>query len=337
MRKLFLILLLSPVSALAVDYPTNAMTKEAHPARPEMGGLRLEIDATLDDSISSDGTNWEWGGAFLTIEVAVHNISSSPITVPTMAHDKKPAVHQWPSWGSGLERIIISIDSPKFKGKPTVYPESIFAPVVLLPDEHALLLRHNVMINDRKHADSIKEVLVSFNVSSSFVGPKGWWRGNLLTYGEIVRFSDPDKKIADQIAFNKQRDAERADKNFLKNLPARVAALIVASDRVAMRGEDESKLKETTLSDSDWIRRFGELLGQSSISKDTSCLCAGWLTAYFYKGGEMVISIAAIHGHQLRMHWKNGGGDFTIDAQHWDALSAELESAKQTAPAPKSS
>ena len=336
MRLFLLILLIWPMIGWAGESSLNKDARKSHPDHPEENGLRLEVNATLDDSLSSDGITWKWGGAFLHIEIALHNVSQAPITVPTTAFDKGPTVVQWPGWGESTERIMFFIDSPTFQGKPAAYAPSRFSPVTLAPGEYALVLRHVAVINDRKHADSIKEASVLFNVSSQFVGPKEWWRGNLQTYASIKRPQDPDKEIEERTASDQCYRAELADPNFFRNVPARVAALIASADHVGFRGEDEKKNKEVIFRDPEWIRRLSEAVANVSVTSRVSCLCSGWRTAYFYKGDERVVSLAAIHGNQLRIYWKESGGDFPIDAAQWKMVSTALKSAQSFTPSKSS-
>ena len=308
------------------ESPVDKDARKSHPDHPEENGLRLEVNATLDDSLTSNGITWKWGGAFLHIEIALHNVSQAPITVPTTAFDQRPTVVQWPGWGEATERIMFFIDSPTFQGKPAAYARSRFSPATLAPGEYALVLTHVAMINDRKHVDSIKEASVVFSVSPKFVGPNEWWRGLLQTDASIKRPHDPDKEIEDQTASYQRYRAELADPNFFRNVPARVAALIASADHVGFRGEDEKKSKETVLRDQEWIRRVSDAVAKVSMTSRVSCFCSGWRTAYFYKGDERVVSLAAIHGNQLRIYWKDSGGDFPIDEAQWKTVSAALES-----------
>jgi hypothetical protein len=327
MRVWLFILLLCPLAATAGDFPVNAEEKKYHPPHAEDGGLRLEVNALLDDSLTSDGTTWKWGSAYLVIEIALHNISAAPITVPTTAFDRPPTIVQWPAWGSGIERIMLFIDSPEFRGKPAAYAPARFAPVTLAPGEFALLLRHSGFITDRKHADAIKEASAAFGVPARFVGPREWWRGHLQTYASIVRSHDPDKEIQEHLANDKIYRQEQADPDFLKNVPRQVATWIATADRVSFRGEEQKKSEATLLRDPQWMQRIGDAIAAVPISKRDNCLCAGWRTASFYKGDEMVVSVAAIHGQQLRIYWQGSGGDFATDEGHWKTVSAVLEEA----------
>ncbi|MBI2814317.1 MAG: hypothetical protein HYX71_08540 [Opitutae bacterium] len=328
MRILPLLLLIGPILGLAGEYPINAATKKAHPAKPEDSGLRLEINARLDDSITSNGTGWKWDGAFLSIEIALRNTSQAPITVPTTLYDGKATIADWPGWGQGMERIRLNIKSPMFQGKPTAYAASRFSPVTLAPGECVLLLDHRTMIEDRKHADSIKEVSASFGVARDFSGPQEWWRGNLETYAEISRRNDPDKEIAllraSQERYTAQKEAEEKPGYGIKN-SARIASLIASADNVRIRGELEKKEDEIVVRDLSWIRRVSEVIATTPLSESVACLCIGWNTAYFYKGEQLIVSVAAIHGNQLRIHCDGDSGDYPITEAHWSAVKAVLD------------
>jgi hypothetical protein len=333
MIRLLSVLILACVSA-AIGFgasdpaDSNADTKKSYPPKPEAGGLRLEVNATLDDIITSDAKDWRWSGAYLSVEVALHNISTMPITVPTTAYDAQPTIVKWPASGEGLERIEFRIDSPRFQGKPTAFVAARFSPVVLAPGEYVLLLKHQARIPDRKHADAIKEVYVSFGVERNFTGPKDWWREYLGAYAAIQRRINPDKEIEqERTNFEKyaaRKEAEK-DPNYGKAHAARIAALIASSDLARIRGEEAKKGDEIIVRDPEWIRRVSEAIAAVSLSESTSCFCIGWRTAYFQQKGEVVVSVAAIHGNQLRIHWKDEGGDYPIDEASWKAVSQALE------------
>jgi hypothetical protein len=330
MIRLLSLLLLScacTAACLGSDDPLeiNAATKKAHPPKPEEAGLRLEVSAKLDDTMTTTGADWKWYGAFLEVEVALHNISQNPITVPTTAYDEKPTIL---NWGPGMERIMFSIDSPKFQGKPTVYAPSHFAPVVLAPGEYVLLLRHHTSIRDRKAADSIKEVSVYFGVSSRFIGPKDWWKGHLETYADIRRNIDPDKYIEEYKAYQERYEAEKEaekDPEYGRRNAARVAALIASSDQAGIRSEDAKETESVVVGDLGWIRQVSEVIAATPLPRSNHCFCVGWRTVNFSKDGKFVVSVAAIHGNQLRFHWADGGGDYQIDENHWKAVKNALD------------
>jgi hypothetical protein len=239
---------------------------------------------------------------------------------------------------------MFSIDSPRFQGKPTVYAASRFAPVVLAPGERALLLQRSTIIADRKHADSIKEVSVHFGVMHSFVGPEGWWKGQLEAYAEIIRLRDPDKEIARMNGYQERNDAEKADKQYFEKMGGRISALIAKADRVGIHGEAETERAEIAVPDPLWRQRVGQAVAGVRFTNTVSCMCTGWRTAYFYKDGHVLVSVAAIHGNQLRIqwtdgsgdYWTGGGGDFPIDEPDWKAVSAALQFSPETGHAKES-
>ena len=337
--------MLWPLVVLGVDDRLNADVKKSHPPHPEEGGLRLEVSALLDDSIGSDGKEARWNGASLNIEIAVQNISKNPVTVPTTAFDGKVEQRDWPNSDPGMEQIWLSIDPPQFKGKPAAFASSRFAPVVLAPGEHALLWHQFALISDRKHADSIKEVSAYFSVSGDFRGQKEWWKGRLSTYAEILRSTDPDKEIAQMNAgldrYRAETEAEK-DPNHGQIVAARAAALIASADRVGIRGENEKEAADVVVRDSKWIQRVSEVIATIPLSGRGACLCSGWRTAYFYMADRLVISVAAIHGNQVRIYWPEdggnwGGGDFRMSEERWKALSAALNVPKASVQSPNSS
>lgn len=221
MRLVILSLLFCPVVLLAVDSPQNDLVKKEHPPRPEADGLRLEITAGLSHSIKTGppANQWEWAGAFLDVSVALRNISSAPITLPTSAFDGQVDIRKWPGWGEGMERIRIDIEPPMFQGSPTVIPTARFNVVTLAPGECVLILHHHPMLTDRKHADAIKEASVGFTVSRKFAGLNNWWTGSLEAYQGISRHDDPDKEIARLETLDKAAATGAAPKSEPPKLP----------------------------------------------------------------------------------------------------------------------
>jgi len=323
-----LLLCLSVLAGLGATEPgeANAAIKRDRPPKPEASGLRLEVSARLDDSTTSDGKEWTWGGAFLSVDVALHNVSAEPITVATTAFDEKPRVM---AEGPESERVVLVITaSPRFQGKPTAFVASRFTPVVLAPDEYLLLWKHHTMIQDRKRSDALKEISAVFVVSSAFDGPKEWWRGSLQTYAAIVRGPSVDQQIADSEAYQKKYDAQKEaekDPRYGRTNAARIAALIAGCDEVRIRGELQEKTDGFVVRDPGWIKHVSETIAATSLPRTVSCLCEGWRTAYFMKNGKQVVSMAAIHGNQLRIHWDEGGGDYEIGEADWKAVKEALE------------
>ncbi|MGC4074775.1 MAG: hypothetical protein QM760_20185 [Nibricoccus sp.] len=114
-----------------------------------------------------------------------------------------------------------------------------------------------------------------------------------------------------------------------ETLAERAANLIASADSAGIRGEMDKKEKELVVRDSKWIHEFSEAIAKSEISKSVACMCAGWRTVTFYKDGEFVVSVAAIHGNQLRIYSKNDGGDFPIDEAQWKVVKALLDAKKE--------
>lgn len=108
-------------------------------------------------------------------------------------------------------------------------------------------------------------------------------------------------------------------------LGRRVAEVIASADSAGIRRDMSKKEEEVLIRDAAWIRRIGECVGEAPVSKPVQCMCIGWTTAYFYKEGELVASVAAIHGHQIRIHSKVARGDFPIDEKSWKAVEAALQ------------
>lgn len=312
--------------ASASEAEVTAATKKAHPAKPEENGLRLEVNAVLDDVMTSNGTDDSWGGAYLSVQIALTNVSPAPLTVPTTAFEPFPEKLQ--AWGEGLQKISLTIDSPKFRNQPTAFVASRYSPVVLAPGETVMLMNHLGRISERKQADDFNEVLVYFSVLRSFNGPKEWWRGHLATYANIQRPTDPDAYIEKMKAYKQQYDAQKEaerDPSYGKTNAAHVAALIASADQVGIRGNMEKQAAEVVVRDSNWIRQVSKALAAASLPRSVHCFCTGWRTAYFYKDGQVVVSVAAIHGNQLRVHWTGGGGDYPIAEDQWQAVKSALE------------
>ena len=120
-----------------------------------------------------------------------------------------------------------------------------------------------------------------------------------------------------------------------ETLAERAASLVARADSAGIRGESEKKEKEIVVRDSKWIRDVSEVIAKSGISESVVCFCAGWRTITFYKNGEFVVSIAAIHGNQLRIYSKEDSGDFPIDEARWKAVKAVLDMHKEANQAPE--
>jgi hypothetical protein len=114
-----------------------------------------------------------------------------------------------------------------------------------------------------------------------------------------------------------------------ETLAERAASLVARADSAGIRGESEKKEKEIVVRDSKWIRDVSEVIAKSGISESVTCFCFGWRTITFYKNGEFVVSVAAIHGNQLRIYSNEGSGDFPIDEARWKAVNAVLDRHKE--------
>lgn len=106
-----------------------------------------------------------------------------------------------------------------------------------------------------------------------------------------------------------------------------IASLIASADHVDIRGENADLEKEKTIvvRDPKWIRQVSEVMRTTPIAHPTACLCTGWRTAYFYRNGELAVSLAAIHGNQLRIFSKGASGDFPVDQVRWSLMNSALE------------
>lgn len=105
----------------------------------------------------------------------------------------------------------------------------------------------------------------------------------------------------------------------------RFAELVASADAAHIRGEMEPEANAKVVQDAKWIQTLSQVIADTPLHESTSCLCCGWRTAYFYRGKEQVLSIAAIHGSQLRIFSRAGGGDYRVDQAHWTAINAALE------------
>jgi hypothetical protein len=97
-----------------------------------------------------------------------------------------------------------------------------------------------------------------------------------------------------------------------------------AADRVVVRSDIEKDAAGAVVTDADWTRRLGLEVGKATLTEPAACFCSGWRTAFFYRADKLLISVAPIHGDQLRVHVDDGGGDFTIKEATWKAIEALL-------------
>jgi hypothetical protein len=108
-----------------------------------------------------------------------------------------------------------------------------------------------------------------------------------------------------------------------------VAELIASADVAELRGETDKESTSLVVRDAAWIQSVSRALRDVAVGDSVSCLCSGWQTVYFYRDGQLVARVAAIHGNQLRMFWGSGGGDFPVDEVSWRAAKAALEYRKK--------
>jgi hypothetical protein len=105
----------------------------------------------------------------------------------------------------------------------------------------------------------------------------------------------------------------------------RIATLIASANSAGIRDEMKKQEEDMIVRDAKWIHSVSEAVAATVISRKECCLCCGWRTAHFYRNGQQVISIAAIHGNALRIYWGDGGGgDFPVDGASWQAVKAAL-------------
>lgn len=105
---------------------------------------------------------------------------------------------------------------------------------------------------------------------------------------------------------------------------ARVAAAVATADAVAVGTELSPSSSARAIADPAWQHRLSTAL----LDRPFVCLCAGWRTVSFYRNGALVVSVAAIHGHQLRIRLAGGGGDYPVDAATWDEVNTLLRAAQ---------
>lgn len=105
---------------------------------------------------------------------------------------------------------------------------------------------------------------------------------------------------------------------------AKIAEIVATADSARVRGEMEPESAGVLIRDTAWIKTVSDALARGPLGRRGSCLCSGWQTAYFYRDGKLVASMAAIHENQLRIAWSDGSGDFPIDEARWASVKAAL-------------
>jgi hypothetical protein len=94
----------------------------------------------------------------------------------------------------------------------------------------------------------------------------------------------------------------------------RAEELALSADKVEIRGELEAREKGVIVTDRDWIKRFGTALGLTRLVENTHVLAIGFETAYFYRRGEQVLSVAPLgQWPYLRAYSQKAGADFKVD------------------------
>ncbi len=109
--------------------------------------------------------------------------------------------------------------------------------------------------------------------------------------------------------------------------------LIAAADEVLITSESRGESVNRSVYDRDWILRVSKAVGQSQISRKTHCFCIGWGEVVFFRQKKILISIAAIHGNQLRISSDIAAGDYPINEARWKVISAVLDEQTLVSPA----
>ena len=109
--------------------------------------------------------------------------------------------------------------------------------------------------------------------------------------------------------------------------------LIAAADEVLITSESRGESVNRSVFDRDWIHRVSKAVGQSQISRKTHCFCIGWGEVVFFRQKKILISIAAIHGNQLRISSDIAAGDYPINEARWKVISAVLDEQTLVSPA----
>ncbi len=107
----------------------------------------------------------------------------------------------------------------------------------------------------------------------------------------------------------------------------RAKELALSADTVVLRGERQPANEGVVVKDRKWIASFAETLGHTDLSKADSVFAVGFLTAYFYRDGEQVLSIAPIDGggggdQWIRASSTKGGSDFIVSKKQCVAIEA---------------
>ncbi|MFA5057457.1 MAG: hypothetical protein WC485_05045 [Opitutaceae bacterium] len=131
------------------------------------------------------------------------------------------------------------------------------------------------------------------------------------------------------LAYYRHRDRGAEAKTAENAEAKRIATLIASADSAGIRDEMKKQEEDVIVRDAKWIHRVSEAVAATAISRKVICLCCGWRTAHFYRNGLQVVSVATIHGNQLRIYWEGGGGDFPVAESSWKAVEAALAIPKE--------
>lgn len=121
------------------------------------------------------------------------------------------------------------------------------------------------------------------------------------------------------------------DRPRVGNLGAQQAKdLALSSDTVEIRKDADPAFSGLVIKNRGWIARFAATLGQVAfLGVDLgSRIRVGWETAYFYRNGKPVLSVAAISDHELRVLSRQGGGDFVVSERRWNAIDYIIKNAR---------
>jgi hypothetical protein len=101
------------------------------------------------------------------------------------------------------------------------------------------------------------------------------------------------------------------------------ASLIGGADRVWVARETERE-PGAVWADRAWIRRFAAAIEQAQLGRGTNCFCIGYRWAQFERAGQPLVWVSAIHGNQLRIYVRDGGGDYKVSSETWQQVNGLL-------------
>lgn len=296
-------------------------------ADQEQGGLRLEVDATLGDAtmitIKGKMTVSDVDMTILHVTAILRNVSDRPITLASRPAD---AVANSEMGGPFERSVWYVIHRPSFHHVPTVVSPVIYAPVTLLPGECTLLPAYSLTIKlpERRYARTLERILVTYEVEPDFSKLFGWWTGKLSHSFTLRKHLEED---------HREWEVKTTFGNPGETNAAAAMRLMLAADRVVVRGDIEEDAAGAVVTDTAWIRQLSLEVGKATLTEPSTCFCSGWRTAFFYRADKLLISVASIHDHQLRVHVDGGGGDFAISEDTRKAIEALLaEKARKNNP-----